>query len=142
MNSVERVKQLCKSRKIPISKLERDLGFSNGYIGQLRKGVFPSDRLSKIASYLNVTTEYLMTGQESPSQSSEPALNNRDERDIAKRLEAALDDLENTQDGLMFSGEPLDDETRELLKASLENSIRIAKINAKQKFTPKKYRKD
>ena len=34
------------------------------------------------------------------------------------------------------------DETRELLKASLENSIRIAKINAKQKFTPKKYRKD
>ena len=42
----------------------------------------------------------------------------------------------------MFSGEPLGDETRELLKASLENSIRIAKINAKQKFTPKKYRKD
>lgn len=143
MNSVERVKQLCKSRKIPISKLERDLGFSNGYIGQLRKGVFPADRLSKIASYLNVTTEYLLTGQESSSgQTSDPILNSRDERDIAKRLEAALDDLENTQDGLMFSGEPLDDETRELLKASLENSIRIAKINAKQKFTPKKYRKD
>ena len=40
----------------------------------------------------------------------------------------------------MFSGEPLDDNTRELLKASLENSITIAKINAKQKFTPKKYR--
>lgn len=27
----------------------------------------------------------------------------------------------------MFSGEPLDDNTRELLKASLENSITIAK---------------
>ena len=53
-----------------------------------------------------------------------------------------MEELENNQDGLMFSGEPLDDETRELLKASLENSIRIAKINAKQKFTPKKYRKD
>ena len=69
-------------------------------------------------------------------------LNKRDERDIAKRLEQALNDLEQNQDGLMFSGEPLDDETKELLKASLENSIRIAKINAKQKFTPKKYRKD
>ena len=65
----------------------------------------------------------------------------RDEKDIAKRLEQTLDQLESNQDGLMFSGEPLDDETRELLKASLENSITIAKINAKQKFTPKKYRK-
>ncbi len=40
----------------------------------------------------------------------------------------------------MFDGEVMDDNTRELLKASLENSMRIAKINAKQKFTPKKYR--
>lgn len=27
MNSVERVKAICKERKIPISKIERDLGF-------------------------------------------------------------------------------------------------------------------
>ena len=39
----------------------------------------------------------------------------------------------------MFFGEPLDNTTKELLRASLENSIRIAKINAK-KFTPKKYK--
>lgn len=35
MNAVERVKTICKERKIPISKLESDCGFSNGYIGQL-----------------------------------------------------------------------------------------------------------
>ena len=64
MNSVERVKAICKERKIPISKLESDLGFSNGYVGQLRKGVFRGDRLAKIASYLNVTTDYLLTGKE------------------------------------------------------------------------------
>ena len=62
-------------------------------------------------------------------------LTKKDEKDIAKRLEQTLDQLESDQDGLMFS------ETRELLKASLQNSITIAKINAKQKFTPKKYRK-
>ena len=50
MNCVERVKAICKERKIPISKLESDLKFSNGYIGQLRKGVFPADRLAKIAT--------------------------------------------------------------------------------------------
>ena len=60
MNSVELVKSICKERKIAISKLEKDLGFSNGYIGQLRKGVFPADRLDAIADYLGVTTDYLL----------------------------------------------------------------------------------
>ncbi len=54
MNEVEKVKQLCKERKVPISKLEKECGFANGYIGQLKKGVFPSDRLIKIANYLDV----------------------------------------------------------------------------------------
>ena len=63
MNSVERVRAICKDRKIPISKLEKDIGFSNGYIRQLRKGVFPADRLELIAQYLGVTPGYLMTGK-------------------------------------------------------------------------------
>lgn len=64
MNAVERVKEICKEQKIPVSKLERDLGFGNGYIGQLRKGVFPSDRLMQIAEYLGVSHLYLLNGQE------------------------------------------------------------------------------
>ena len=64
MNAVERVKTICKERKIPISKLESDCGFANGYIGQLRKGVFPDDRILKIAEYLNVSVDYLMAGKE------------------------------------------------------------------------------
>ena len=62
MDSVDLVKQICKERGIPISKLERDCGFSNGYIRKLKEGKFPSDRLSKIANYLDVTVNYLMTG--------------------------------------------------------------------------------
>ena len=64
MNAVERVKSICKERKIPISKLEADCGFSNGYIGQLRKGTFPNDRLITISKYLNLSAEFLMTGKE------------------------------------------------------------------------------
>lgn len=64
MNSVERVKAICKERKIPISKLEKDLGYSNAYISQLRKGTFPDDRLKEIAKYLGVSIEYLMNGEE------------------------------------------------------------------------------
>ena len=61
MNCVERVKQICKERKIPISKLEKDLGFSNGYVGQLKKGSFPAERLSKIADYLRSTVRGICT---------------------------------------------------------------------------------
>lgn len=72
MNSVERVKSICKERKIPISKLEKDLGFANAYIAQLRKGIFPADRLQLIAQYLGVSTEYLLTGEEkAPTETSE-----------------------------------------------------------------------
>ena len=68
MNAVERVKSICKERKIAISKLESDCGFANGYIGQLRKGTFPDDRLRIISNYLNVTTDYLMTGKENEKE--------------------------------------------------------------------------
>lgn len=67
MNSVERVKEICKERKIPISKIERELGYANGYIGQLKKGVFPADRLQDIAEYLGVSSEYLLNGDEKES---------------------------------------------------------------------------
>lgn len=62
MNTVERIKSICKERKIAISKLEKDCGFSNGYIGQLKKGTVPDDRLRIIADYLNISAEELSTG--------------------------------------------------------------------------------
>ncbi len=83
MNSVERVKAICKERKIAISKLEKDLGFSNGYIGQLKKGVFPEDRLRKIADYLNLSAEFLATGEETKEPEKEKVLN-EDVRRIAR----------------------------------------------------------
>lgn len=94
--------------------------------------------LQKIADYFGVTIDYLMTGKKE-SNDQKIQLSPKDEKDIARRLENTLAELENSQDALMFSGEPLDEETKELLKVSLENSLRIAKINAKQKFTPKKH---
>ena len=71
MNSVDRVKAICKERKIAISRLEKDLGYANGYIGQLRKGVLPDDRLVEIARYLAVTTNCLLGTEKTPSESGE-----------------------------------------------------------------------
>lgn len=135
MNSVERVKSICKNRKIPISKLEKDLGFSNGYIGQLRKGVFPDDRLGRIADYLGVTVDYLMNGEETDNK----ALNEKDERDIKQALEDFKNRLSTA--GVMYDGEPIDEESQAAILAAVELAERTARIAAKEKFTPKKYKK-
>ena len=60
MSAVDKVKALCRERKIAVSRLERDCGFANGYIGRLKKGSFPNDRLQKIADYFGVSISYLM----------------------------------------------------------------------------------
>ena len=135
MALLDNIKLLCKEKGVSQRKMEQDIGISNGASSKWGNSSPSADVLQKLSAYFNVSINCLVTGK---NDSDTISLNIKDEKDIAKRLENTLTAL-NAQEGLMFSGEPLDDTTRELLKASLENSIRIAKINAK-KFTPKKYR--
>ena len=132
--------QLLQKYGVTTYKVAKETGIPQSTFStwKNRRNLISGDKAKRIADYFGVTVDYLMTGNEDVPK--ETTLTPKDERDIAKRLEDTLAELENMNEGLMFSGEPLDDETRELLKASLENSIRIAKINAKQKYTPKKYR--
>ena len=72
----------------------------------------------------------------------QPSLTKKDEKDIQKRLSDILNDMDSQDAIAMYNGgEPMDPETREYMKASLENALRFAKLKAKEKFTPKKYRK-
>ena len=139
MNSVERVKQICKERKIPISKLEKDLDFSNGYISQLRKGIFPSDRLDKISKYLDLSIDYLMTGKE---KSKKEELTAKDERDIAKDFDNIMRKLESGENGpASYDGEELSEEAMELFREELQIALKRLKIINKEKYTPNKYKK-
>ena len=61
---IQRIKDICKVKGISISKLERDCGFANSYITNLRAGKMPADRLQKVADYLGTTTKYLLTGDD------------------------------------------------------------------------------
>ena len=144
-----------KSRREEIGLSQEDLALKMGYksrssINKIEKGRPVSQKIiCRLADALDVSVAYLMGWESEPDShvrnASVPAANDypmnpRDERDIQRRLKAALGDLEGETSALMFDGEPLDDETRELLIASLERTIRQAKIMAKEKYTPKKYR--
>ena len=147
---VYRVDELLSGTWEPVRASElRDAPFDEklGVLGLLlsrlsdlkvgRKKNLSTKNLSKIADYLNVPIEFLLNME----QKETPVLTRRDERDIAKRLDMILGDLGDAEASLMFDGEPIDDETRELLRISLQNQLEISKRIAKQKFTPKKYRK-
>lgn len=138
MNSVELVKKICKERKIPISRLEKDCGFSNGYIRKLREGKFPSDRLLIIAKYLDLPINYLMTGKEETEK--EPQLNPKDQKDI-KEILANTEQLLK-QDGLMFDGDPMSPEAIDSILSAMQIGMEMAKKKNKEKYTPKKYKKD
>lgn len=61
-NSVQFVRDLCQKLSIPVARLEKDCGFSNGYLNPKKIQKLPYDRAVLIAQYLGVTADYILTG--------------------------------------------------------------------------------
>lgn len=64
MTFYERLEQLRKERGISQSKLERELGFSNGSISKWKTSMPTLERCSALADYFGVSVEYLQTGEQ------------------------------------------------------------------------------
>lgn len=141
MSLVDKIKTLCKEKKITVAELERKTGISNGQIRKWDSSTPGIDKLELVADYFDVSVDYLLGRTDKKSYYE---LTAKDERDIEKELQRLIDDLNSESGYAAFDGKSLDEyseEDRELLKASLENTLRLSKRLAKQKFTPKKYRK-
>ena len=135
------IKEARKKAGLTQMELAKLTNLSRSYIGDIEKDRYnPSlATLKAIANALNQPLDTILTDND--INNNEPTLTSRDEKDIKKKLDEALASIDS--EALMFDGEPveMDTETKELLKASLENSIRLAKTLAKKKYTPKKYQK-
>lgn len=55
MNIVERVRDICQKLDVPISRLEQDLGFGNGFLNPKKIGDLKVSRLLKILNYLGIS---------------------------------------------------------------------------------------
>ena len=140
----DRFELLLRESGITAYKVAKATGISTATLTSWKQGAYTpkNEKLQRIAAYFGVTLDWL-TGASDVRMPAAPAqkekLTPKDERDIARTLQRTLDRL-GTENALMFDGAPLDDESRELLMASIENSIRTAKIIAKNKYAPKKPR--
>ena len=137
----ERIKEKRLNSGLTLLQVADQLGIKEATVQRYESGEIKNIKhevISKLAEIFNCSPSYLMGWE---NDNTESKISIRAERDIQKSLSKTLDMLENSQDALMFDGEPIDDETRDLLKSSLENSMRLAKKIAKEKYTPKKYKK-
>ncbi|MGN7287540.1 helix-turn-helix domain-containing protein [Shouchella rhizosphaerae] len=140
MTAFDRLKKLCDEQGISVNTLEERLGIGRNSLYSWKKNTPKGTNLIRVADYFDVSTDYLL-GRTDKKRYYD--LTDKDERDIQKQLQKMIDGL-NSKDGYAaFDGQDLSDlneEDRELLIASMENTLRLTKRLAKQKFTPKKFR--
>ena len=150
------VREFRQSHGMTMQEFADLASLSKGYISMLEKGrnprndlpITPSiDTYAKIARAMNMTAEELLAKAKGedvaiPAPAAEPmGLTARDERDIERRLDAIMNDLSPGSGLAFYDGKELTEKERDLLRISLKNSMELVRSMAKERFTPKKYKK-
>lgn len=84
-NSVQFVRDICQQRKIPVSQLEKDCGFSNGYLNPKKMTKIPFDRAQIIAAYLGISVTTILTGAD-----GEDVADQSDHKDVLDEVDVAF----------------------------------------------------
>lgn len=124
---MNRLKELRKQKNIKQGDLAKFLGIAQSTLSGWESGKFEIDTnsLFKLADYFGVSVDYLL-GRESQSVLTDSSSDNI-EADIQDKLNEVLSQLDAEDADLLFNGESLDPDSRELLAASIERTIRLAK---------------
>lgn len=93
-------------------------------------------KIDMICEFFSIQRSELLNESESAS-----SLTARDTHDIEKILEQTREQL-TSQEGLMFDGDPASPEAIESILSAMQIGMEMAKKKNKEKYTPKKYKKD
>lgn len=104
----EKIKELADKRGISLTKLEEDLGYSRNTIYKLKSQKPNAERISEIADYFHVSTDYLLGRTNNPS---------------IEKIE--LDDLDGRI--MLFDGKPLSDNDKRAIKGIIEGYLNSKK---------------
>lgn len=101
MNLYERIQELAKSKNISIRQLEEKLGLANATIRRWWIQNPGIDKVQAVAKFFHVSVDYLLGNEEIEHPQFSPEL---------------LDAIDNAEG---FSGQPLDDHDKEIIKGLL-----------------------
>lgn len=132
--------QLLQKYGVSAYKVSKATGVTQSTLSDWKRGrsTPKSENMKKLSDYFGVSLEYLMTGKE--PEDKEPKLKPRDEKDIKNILDNTEQLLK--QDGLMFDGQPASQEAIDSILSAMQIGMEMAKKKNKEKYTPKKYKKD
>ncbi len=145
----ERLKELRESKNWTRKYVAEQLNIDQSTYGkyELNKREPDKETLTSLADFFNVSTDYLLGREnkvESESDNDEPDkkvyLSEKDLKEIKIKAEHIKSTLMGSV-GLAFDGKPQDEATYTAVMAALEEGMMLAKKEAKEKYTPKKYRK-
>lgn len=155
----QRLKELRKDRGLTQIQFAQQFHVSHGAVAMWETGKREPDfdTMNRLAAFFNVTVDYLLGNVTDPffqldndrilqdinsyESESTSTLTDRDRRDIARDLERIMDALDTAGD-LQFDGDPMSDEARESIRAAMKLGLEAAKVKNKERFTPKKFRKE
>ncbi|WP_406946717.1 helix-turn-helix domain-containing protein [Lactiplantibacillus plantarum] len=136
MDTVSIIKKLSSDQGISLKQLALHLGFGENTIYRWNTKKPTIDKLQKVADYFDVSTDYLL-GRTDKKRYYE--LTEKDQRDIGKEVDHMLSGLDSNAE-VNYYGEPMTDEDKEKMRVAMVAALQAAQLEARKKFTPKKYR--
>lgn len=137
-----RLKDRRLELKLTLQDIATEIGVTKSTVQRYENGAIDNLKLPVIeamARVLSVEPSWLLGKNDQKEKT--PTLTEKDERDIARKLDAIMEEM--TQGGdLMFDGDPMSEEAIESIMAAMKLGLEAAKLKNKARFTPKKYRKE
>lgn len=137
MNSIStKIIELRESHGLSQAQLARKMGLNKNVMGRIEHGsrALRADEIVKLAKIFDVSTDFILGHQVSPTATGELIYQQklaRDHLDIAKKVQELIDLTENEPD-LNFYGDPMSSEHRKLLANALEIGLQLSYKKAQQ----------
>ena len=134
----EKFEKLLKEKNVTPYRVHKETGISTATLSDWKNGKSQpkKDKIEKICNYFNVPLSYFYDEEEQGISN----LTRRDTKEITEMLNNMEDLLK--QDGLMFDGDPASPEAIDSILSAMRIGMEMAKQKNKEKYTPKKYKKE
>ena len=99
----DKIKELCRKQGISLNQLEEKLGYGRNSLYSLKNKKPNAERISEIADYFGVSTDYLLGRTDIPR--------------IATEANQGPDDIDEIiANAMMFDGKPLTDDDKRAIR--------------------------
>lgn len=136
MKLTNRIRELRRLNKLSQEDIAIKLGISTSAYGFYEQGkTAPSAKtLEFLADLYNVTVDYLL------GRNYDPRLKPSNEIDLVSEFRDIRDKLQSDTIRITLDGEEVSEEVKESILDQMQNTLIIAEVKVKGKFTPKNYK--